>query len=365
MLFITIPAPADGVWIRANQIGYLPNDPKIAVLSSDAPLAGNSWSGSSRRTSARTRAWGPFACTTTGWTFPIPGDRRIQSSCYSVESLPFRIGDDAYSDVPAKLLEFMQLQRCGFNPVTKELCHQEDAIDTITNARVDLRGGWHDAGDRLKHMITSLLRRALYSRPRKTRRISADLMRRINLAPDTIYVQIGDDRDHLPPATLWHDDQSDYGHGLAGRARRGQDRAARGAQTQKRIVRPGEPGRGAPLPPPRSRVISIMPITYALAKANPGCAMSVPVRPVLLRREHLPSMTRMGGHRTFIATGDRAFLNEAVRFADEAGSSKWMGHGRHGHYEFFPYVNLAHYRLYPHADEATQKRLAWLLPRRA
>jgi hypothetical protein len=33
-------AAADA-WIRVNQVGYLPNDPKIAVLSSDAPLTGN------------------------------------------------------------------------------------------------------------------------------------------------------------------------------------------------------------------------------------------------------------------------------------------------------------------------------------
>jgi hypothetical protein len=35
-----------------------------------------------------------------------------------------------------------------------------------------------------------------------------------------------------------------------------------------------------------------------------------------------------------------------------------MGRDRHGHYEFFPYVNLAHWRLYPHVDAATQARLA-------
>ena len=28
-----------------------------------------------------------------------------------------------------------------------------------------------------------------------------------------------------------------------------------------------------------------------------------------------------------------------------------MGKDRHGHYEFFPYVNLAHWRLYPHVDD--------------
>ena len=34
------PASGPGPWIRVNQIGYLPDDPKIAVLSSDQPLSG-------------------------------------------------------------------------------------------------------------------------------------------------------------------------------------------------------------------------------------------------------------------------------------------------------------------------------------
>ena len=35
-----------------------------------------------------------------------------------------------------------------------------------------------------------------------------------------------------------------------------------------------------------------------------------------------------------------------------------MGKTKHGHYEFFPYVNLAHWRLYPLVDDATKKELA-------
>ena len=41
-----------------------------------------------------------------------------------------------------------------------------------------------------------------------------------------------------------------------------------------------------------------------------------------------------------------------------------MGKDRHGHYEFFPYVNLAHWRLYPLVDASVKQRLAALLPRR-
>jgi hypothetical protein len=248
------------------------------------------------------------------------------------------------------------------NPVTKELCHQEDAIDTDTGERIDLRGGWHDAGDRLKHMITSsYCVGALYLADAKDEADwGAVLMRRINPAPDKIYVQIGDDRDHMPPATLWHDDQSDYGHGPGGprsawRAT-GKPQGPKHKNASSGLANlAGRTAAALALAGDIEQAQSL----YALAKANPGCAMSVPVRaPYYYGESTYLDDLEWAATELYIATSDKTYLDEAVRFADEAGTSKWMGHGRHGHYEFFPYVNLAHYRLYPHVDQATQQRLA-------
>ena len=60
----------------------------------------------------------------------------------------------------------------------------------------------------------------------------------------------------------------------------------------------------------------------------------------------------------YLATKDQTFLAHAIEQAHLAGESKWMGRREHGHYEFFPYVNLAHWRLHPHVDRDTQGRLA-------
>lgn len=366
MLSLTSIARAGGVWIRANQIGYLPGDPKIAILSSDRPLAGTfTVGGFTADIGADAGAWGPF-----GHNYRLdfsdfrgPGEYTITFE--DVESLPFKIGDDAYDGVPAKLLEFMQLQRCGDrNPVTHEICHQQDAIDTETGERLDLRGGWHDAGDRLKHLITSsYCVAALYLAEAKDEADwGADLMRRINPTPGAgaIYVQIGDDRDHLPPATLWHDDQSDYGHGPGG------PRSA--WRATGRPEGPEHKNESSGLANLAGRTAAALVLAgdidqakslYALAKANPGCAMSVPVRaPYYYGESTYLDDLEWAATELYIATGDKAYLDDAIRFADEAGASKWMGRGRHGHYEFFPYINLAHYRLYPHADEATKARLA-------
>ncbi|HMP08094.1 MAG TPA: glycoside hydrolase family 9 protein, partial [Lacipirellulaceae bacterium] len=48
----------------------------------------------------------------------------------------------------------------------------------------------------------------------------------------------------------------------------------------------------------------------------------------------------------------------ALLYAPQAGDNPWMGRDRHGHYEFFPYVNLAHWRLYEHAPQEARAQLA-------
>jgi hypothetical protein len=88
--------------------------------------------------------------------------------------------------------------------------------------------------------------------------------------------------------------------------------------------------------------------------------MSVPVRaPHYYGESTWHDDMEWAAAELFLATKDRAFLDDAVRESDLAAEEPtWMGNDRHGHYEFFPYVNLAHWRLYPHVDAATKVRLA-------
>ncbi|MFQ5806909.1 MAG: glycoside hydrolase family 9 protein, partial [Phycisphaerae bacterium] len=98
---------------------------------------------------------------------------------------------------------------------------------------------------------------------------------------------------------------------------------------------------------------------YRLARANPGCAMSVPVRaPYYYGESTFCDDLEWAATELFIATTNEAYLQQAIEYAHHAAESKWMGKLRHGHYEFFPYVNLAHWRLYPHVDGHTRERLA-------
>jgi hypothetical protein len=221
---LTAARAEEFAWIRVNQVGYLPDDPKIAILSSDRPLAGEYRVGEfATDIGADQGAWGPFAH---NYRLDFSGVREAgeyQVKFGEIASPRFAIGPDAYKDVPGKLLEFMRLQRCGDNPVTGKKCHQQDGFDTTTGEIVDVTGGWHDAGDRLKHMITtSHCVAALYlAGAEDEARHGAALIKTIHPQPDVIYVQIGDDRDHMPPNTLWHDDQSDYGRCTSSRPTNG------------------------------------------------------------------------------------------------------------------------------------------------
>ncbi|MBK8978780.1 MAG: glycoside hydrolase family 9 protein [Planctomycetes bacterium] len=354
--------PGGAAWIRVNQIGYRCDDPKIAILSSERPWVGTFRVGGLVADIGDDQgAWGPFAHNYRLDFSALREPGRYAVECGGVRSPQFTIGDDAYAAVPARLGEFLRLQRCGDNPVSGERCHQQDGIDVETGARVDLVGGWHDAGDRLKHMITtSYCVAALHLAGADDEAAHGfELLRKIHPDPDTIYVQIGDDRDHLPPATLWHDDRSDYGHGPGG-------------------PRAAWPATGAPQGPKylnastgvanlagrTAAALALMGAVekarsaYALAMRKPGVAMSVPVRaPYYYGESTWRDDAEWGAVELFVATGERAFLDDAITHARAAGASLWMGGERHGHYEFFPYVNLAHWRLHPHAPDDVQREL--------
>lgn len=364
MLLLHRHASADtNAWIRVNQVGYLPDDSKIAILSSNESLTGTFHVGEyAGDIGVDQGAWGPFAHNYRLDLTAVHGPGTFQITCGAIVSPQFAIREDAYRDVPDKLLEFMQLQRCGDNPVAGKKCHQQDAFDTTTGETVDLVGGWHDAGDRLKHMITtSYCVAALYlAGAKEEAQHGAALVKKIHPQGDVIYVQIGDDRDHMPPNTLWHDDRSDYGRGPGG------PRAAWRATGEPEGPRYKNESTGVANLAGRSAVAMTLAgdleaarSLYDLAKRKPGCAMSVPVRaPYYYRESSYFDDLEWAATELFIATADLKFLREAVQFADRAGDNLWMGRDYHGHYEYFPYVNLAHWRLWSHVDADVKERLA-------
>ena len=168
-LAFALPAlAAEEIFIRANQIGYGTREAKIAIAFSKSALPkpfsvldeGTQRIAFDGKARAMTGTkWGQFEyhAELDFTQFAKPG--RYVLRIGDSESFPFTISASAYAELPDQLLEFMRQQRCGYNPWLETNCHQFDgrtAYGPLTNGTyVDTRGGWHDAGDLLKYLITS------------------------------------------------------------------------------------------------------------------------------------------------------------------------------------------------------------------
>ena len=153
-------------YIRLNQVGYRPNDPKVAIAVADAPLSGNFTverisDGVPVLTGAvgpDQGAWGPFA-----HHHPLDFSALTATGTYRLRlpdgttSPPFVVADTVYNGLADLSRRFFAVQRSGdTNPDGHAPSHLNDApLSTDPNQRRDVTGGWYDAGDYLKFTLTT------------------------------------------------------------------------------------------------------------------------------------------------------------------------------------------------------------------
>ena len=65
-----------------------------------------------------------------------------------------------------------------------------------------------------------------------------------------------------------------------------------------------------------------------------------------------------GAAELFRATRERHYLEEAKGYAKLAASESWMGKEQTGHYQYYPFMNAGHFRLYDLVDRDFKKLLA-------
>lgn len=166
---ININANSD-FYIRVNQIGFLPNDIKTAVIISKVKLDGmkatiedihsNSTVYNVKLKNGKS-SYGNF-----GYTYIIDFSDVTLEGKYIIsingqKSFPFVINKKVYNGLASSLLDFFKVQRCGYtNPLLHNVCHIADATSIIDgkkviNKTIDLTGGWHDAGDYIKFLNTT------------------------------------------------------------------------------------------------------------------------------------------------------------------------------------------------------------------
>src|SRR5690348_10635662 len=243
-------------YIRVNQLGFGPHDVKTAVAFGREPLPGMF-----RVLDAKTGAvvytgkavslngsWGEFAHHVELNFTQLHREGRFVIELGSTRSVEFAVERNINTDLADQLLDFMREQRCGYNPYVAAACHIFDGRTAYgplpPGTYINASGGWHDAGDQLKYLLTAsnataqmlLAYKLIAESPHKNvvfadrfnalgqpgangipdlldeARWGLQWMLRLHPAKDQLYHQVADDRDHKG-FRLPQNETVDYGWG--------------------------------------------------------------------------------------------------------------------------------------------------------
>jgi len=406
-------AAQEKVYLRVNQLGYLPEEAKTGLLFSKAPVkqkvkvveAETGRAVSALKLKKVTHGnWGVFEhyyeADFSGIT--RPGRYYLETSGSGERSSSFAIHKAAYSGHQETLLTFMRQQRCGYNPALKIYCHQKDGYSFYGPVKdttfVDVTGGWHDAGDQLKYLITSSYATAhmlktweLY--PDKfgdnvdalgnpapngipdildEAKWGLDWLLKMHPTPVSLIHQVADDRDHKG-YKMPDNDNSDYGWGansfrpayfangqpqglskyqssatglanLAGRCAAAFAMAARIWKYDEAFAQ---------------RCKEAAKSVYALGRAKEGYqqgnSYSAPYR---YNEDTWNDDMEWGAAEMYLLFREPEYLEQAKKYALKSNTAdSWTVKDTTDHYRLYPFLNFGHYVLHGLVDKEFQKTL--------
>lgn len=157
------------IFIRFNQLGFLQDDIKTAVVLSNTNLMKKQihlFNSKNEKVltlkfSENKGQYGKFS-----FTYNLDFSSLNKKGEYyfqfgNQKSSSFKIDENVFNGISESLLEFFKVQRCGYtSPLIHDVCHIADATSLIENGKVinktiDVTGGWHDAGDYIKNLNTT------------------------------------------------------------------------------------------------------------------------------------------------------------------------------------------------------------------
>ena len=381
-------------WIRINQLGYRPDDIKVAVFLSKKVLNLKSFkimevsSGNVVMTFnnvVKTESPEPFlSCYRLPFSdFKKNGTYRIVAG--NAVSSDFRISDDVYDGTADFLLNYMRQQRCGYNPYVKDSCHTHDGYIIYGNpddsTHIDVTGGWHDAADYLQYVATSANATyqmlfaysenpAVFGDKYLSNGLAGadglpdvlneckwglDWLIKMNPAPEVMYNQIADDRDHIG-FRFPDNDTANYGKGkerpvyfctgepqglfkyknrttgIASTAGKFASAFAKGAE----VFRKNDPE--------FSKLLLAKAITaFSWGLKNPGVCQTAPgTAPYFYEEDNWVDDMELAAIELFNQTQDSKYLNHALEFGRKELVTPWMGSDTARHYQWYPFVNMGH-----------------------
>lgn len=410
---ISASAQDSTAFIRLNLIGYTNSTPKKALLISKTKKKETFFirslvDGSSkpvRATLSKNQPWDPFP-----FNYVLDfsdvvaeGNYQLSSKDGKILSPIFHIGP--YPPIFEDVVYFMQTQRCGYNPYIDAVCHALDGRSFYGNmpdkSYVDARGGWHDAGDQLKYLITGsnatarMMQAWEWNKKAFRDEYNAlgqkgangipdildeakwglDWIHRLHPSPDQLIHQVADDRDHLG-FKLPNDDPANYGFGVnkdrpayfADGKPQGLGKYKSSATGVSNIA-----GRSAAAMAIGYRIwknelkdeafalqcLKDAKELYAMGKAKEGYQQGNSFgAPYRYNENTWADDMEWGAAELYKATGEKQYLNDAIHYANLIAEYSWMEKDSTSHYEMYPYVNMGHYALWEIGDAETKKKMA-------
>ena len=384
--------------IRVNQLGYLPDAPKVAVFCSLAKKELTTFRVTDAggrtvldRAAQSAKSFGPCA-TTYRLDFTSirqAGDYRIAAG--DAVAPVVRVRSDVYAGAADTLLYYMREQRSGYNPLFKMVVHLHDGIVVDDSARVGkfvpVTGGWADASDYLQYVMTSanatfVMLTAYRDNPRSFadafderglpgRNGTADILDearhglnwllRMFPSDSEMYNQLGDDRDH----TYWDTpptDSADYGWG------KGKERpvypctgkpqglfkyknrsngfaSTAGKYASTFALASSLYARRDPIFAKKLREKALA--AYAIGKKYPGVCQGAPGRaPYYYEEDNWVDDMELAAAELYGLTRNRTYLRDALEYASKEPVTPWMGADTARHYQWFPWHNNGHYEIW-------------------
>jgi len=405
----------DPVHLRINQVGYLPHEPKTGIAFSDSRvketfdlIRENSDSSelSLKPRRSLSEGWGTFKYyyELDFTSVDTPGVYRLVGKKSGVKSGLIHISQEAYHPYQEELLGFLRQQRCGYNPYLDLACHQQDGRSFYgpmpDSSYVDVSGGWHDAGDQLKYLITGSyatahMLTAFRLHPDLFHDLSNALgqpgangipdvldearwglewIHKLHPAPDQLIHQVADDRDHVG-WKMPDQDPSDYGWGensyrtayfatgkpqglnsfkseatgLANLAGRSAAAMALAAHIWMELDDQAF----------AEKCLRSAKTLYALGKEKEGFQQGNSYgAPYRYGEETWVDDMEWGAAELFKVTGDSSYLNDAISYAKLASTESWMPFDTAMHYQYYPFINMGHHALHEVAIGSFRDTLA-------
>lgn len=389
-------------WIRINQLGYLPNDRKVAVFISTEQVSEDDFIvcdaltnrivyKAAAKPAADAAKWGMKSAFRLDFS-ALQSNGGYYISFGAVKSPVFKISPSVYDGLADYLLIYMRQQRCGYNPYNDTLCHQHDGyiVDhpTRSGEKIDVTGGWHDATDYLQYLTTSAtaayhLMFAYDQQEDKSvfkdnynakgqkgsngipdiideAKWGLDWLMKMNPQDKVMFNQIADDRDHAGFRVPYRDSVN-YGWGkglgrpvyfVTGKPQglgKWINRTTGVSSTAGKFASTFAMGTKI-FKEIDSEFANKMMVkaeqAYRFAEEEPGNTQTAClVSPYFYEEDTYTDDIELAAATIYNISNNPEWLKKADYWGELEPVSPWMELGRGRHYQFYPFINLGHYYL--------------------